>query len=116
MWKATGYIVELLMKRLLHRDEEDTSVLGSRGLSSESIQNLADSILQIGPPRHAILDDPPEIVLVLLLVRVLIQDAENPVGQVLEVAPVEVEAKQISTVNLTISPLRGIISPADVPR
>jgi hypothetical protein len=85
-------------------------------LSSESIQNLADSTLQVGPSRHAILDDSPEIIPVLLVVCVLIQDAENPVGQVLEVAPVEVETKQISTVNLTISPLRGIISPADVPR
>jgi len=104
------------MKRLLHRDEEDTSVLGSRGLSSESIQNLADSDLEIRPPRHAILDDAPDIVPVLLVVRVLVQDAENPVGQILEVVPVEVETKQTSTVNLTISPLRGIISPADVPR
>jgi hypothetical protein len=116
MWKATGYIVELLMKRLLHWGEEASSLLGSRRLSSGSIQNLADSTLQVGPARHAVLDDSPEIIPVLLVVCVLIQDAENPVGQVLEVAPVEVETKQISTVNLTISPLRGIISPADVPR
>jgi hypothetical protein len=68
------------------------------------------------PPRHAVLDDSPEVAPVLLVIRVLVQGAENPVGQVLEIAPVEVETKQTSTVDLTISPLRGIISPADVPR